>query len=90
MSKGERRRKRKRVRLLKNFIFSQISYIAIFAIVVSITERKEMSSDPLNFAVSNVVFEVIRYFLVLVIYEHLLLPMTSYLMSHAMLGRLEY
>ncbi|WCJ34134.1 Cation transporter HKT1 [Euphorbia peplus] len=51
--------KRKRGKLLENIIFSQLSYLAIFIILICITERKNMKQDPLNFTVLNVVVEVI-------------------------------
>lgn len=48
----------------KNFaeylIFSLRSYLAIFIIIVCITEKDKMNEDPLNFDVLNIIFEVIR------------------------------
>ncbi|KAJ3707869.1 hypothetical protein LUZ61_011574 [Rhynchospora tenuis] len=46
-------------RKLENLIFSQLAYLVIFVILICITERESMRTDPLNFNVSNVVFEVI-------------------------------
>nr|XP_043628498.1 sodium transporter HKT1-like [Erigeron canadensis] len=43
----------------ENLIFSQLSYLTIFIILVCITERKHMVKDPLNFNVLNIVIEVI-------------------------------
>ncbi|CAO2815732.1 unnamed protein product [Amaranthus hypochondriacus] len=45
--------------IIKNMVFSQLSYLSIFVIVICITERKSLKQDPLNFNVLNIVFEVI-------------------------------
>ncbi|XP_071729713.1 sodium transporter HKT1-like [Rutidosis leptorrhynchoides] len=44
---------------IENIIFSQLTYLVIFIILVCITERKQMIEDPLNFNVLNIVVEVI-------------------------------
>nr|XP_043622731.1 sodium transporter HKT1-like [Erigeron canadensis] len=54
----QRRRKSRRV-LLNNIVFSQLSYLVVFIILVCITERKKIKEDPLNFNVLNIVVEVI-------------------------------
>ncbi|XP_015577806.1 sodium transporter HKT1 [Ricinus communis] len=53
------RSKRWRGKLLENIIFSQLSYLVIFVILICITERHKMKQDPLNFNVLNIVLEVI-------------------------------
>ncbi|XP_050375359.1 sodium transporter HKT1-like [Argentina anserina] len=45
--------------LMESLIFSQLSYLTIFVILICITERHKMKEDPLNFNVLNVVTEVI-------------------------------
>ncbi|XP_047323489.1 cation transporter HKT8-like [Impatiens glandulifera] len=50
---------KKKRRAIENFIFSQLSYLVMFVILVCITERKKMKEDPLNFNVLSIVFEVI-------------------------------
>ncbi|KDP36066.1 hypothetical protein JCGZ_08710 [Jatropha curcas] len=56
MHENGRKRKRK---LLENIIFSQLSYLVIFVILICITERKKLKEDPLNFNALNIVLEVI-------------------------------
>ncbi|XP_062223944.1 cation transporter HKT1;3-like [Phragmites australis] len=51
--------KDKRRRLLENWIFSQLSYLAIFVMLICITEREAMTTDPLNFNVFSILFEVV-------------------------------
>ncbi|XP_010263413.1 PREDICTED: probable cation transporter HKT7 [Nelumbo nucifera] len=52
-------RMRRRESLLENLIFSQLSYLVMFIILICITERKKMKEDPLNFTVLNIIMEVI-------------------------------
>ncbi|XP_030474000.1 sodium transporter HKT1-like [Syzygium oleosum] len=57
---SKRREPRKSYKqLLENLKFSQLSYLAVFIVMVCITERKKMKEDPLNFNVLNIVVEVI-------------------------------
>ncbi|KAI3496322.1 hypothetical protein L1887_38679 [Cichorium endivia] len=46
-------------KVMENLIFSELSYLAIFIILVCITERKHIIQDSLNFNVLNIVVEVI-------------------------------
>ncbi|CAI0628036.1 unnamed protein product [Linum tenue] len=46
-------------RLLENVVVSQLSFLAIFVVLICITERHSMKEDPLNFSVFNIVLEVI-------------------------------
>lgn len=56
-SKAEKRYNRKR--LLEDWIFSQLSYLAIFIMLICITEREALTTDPLNFNVFSILFEVV-------------------------------
>ncbi|PWA59075.1 cation transporter HKT6 [Artemisia annua] len=56
---SDQRKKKSTRALLDNIIFSQLSYLVIFIILVCITERKKIKEDPLNFNVLNIVVEVI-------------------------------
>ncbi|KAL6189279.1 hypothetical protein ACLB2K_040668 [Fragaria x ananassa] len=58
----DQRRKKRRGKLMENLIFSQLSYLTVFIILVCITERKRLKEDPLNFNVLNIVLEVISTF----------------------------
>lgn len=52
--------KRKRKSAVECLVFSQLSYLAIFIILVCMTESKSLKEDPLNFNVLNITLEVIR------------------------------
>ncbi|KAI3754799.1 hypothetical protein L1987_54590 [Smallanthus sonchifolius] len=59
---GEETREQGRKRsskVMDNLIFSQLTYLVIFIILVCIIERKQMVNDPLNFNILNIVLEVI-------------------------------
>ncbi|XP_059285623.1 sodium transporter HKT1-like [Lycium ferocissimum] len=51
--------RRKGSNLVEIIMFSQLSYVVIFTILICITERDKMKNDPLNFSVLNIVFEVV-------------------------------
>uniref|UniRef100_A0A2P2N3I7 Cation transporter HKT7 n=1 Tax=Rhizophora mucronata TaxID=61149 RepID=A0A2P2N3I7_RHIMU len=40
-------------------LFSKLSYLVIFIILICITERDKMKKDPLNFSAFNITLEVI-------------------------------
>ncbi|KAF5178101.1 Cation transporter hkt8 [Thalictrum thalictroides] len=54
----EKRKKLKR-HFVENLLFSQLTYLVIFIILICITERKKMKDDPLNFTLLNIVVEVV-------------------------------
>ncbi|PWA83012.1 high-affinity K+ transporter 1 [Artemisia annua] len=51
---------KKSIKVLENLIFSQLTYLIVFIIIVCISESKQMADDPLNFNVLSIVVEVIR------------------------------
>ncbi|KAI3990321.1 hypothetical protein MKX01_037660 [Papaver californicum] len=58
----DRKRKQKRRRIIDNLLFSQLSYLVIFVIIICIMERKKLKDDPLNYNVLNITIEVISAF----------------------------
>nr|GMC65053.1 sodium transporter HKT1-like [Ipomoea batatas] len=51
--------RKKKARRVDNIIFSQLSYLVIFVVLICITEREKMKEDPLNFSVLSITLEVI-------------------------------
>ncbi|KAL7092462.1 hypothetical protein ACP275_12G166000 [Erythranthe tilingii] len=51
--------KKKRSDFWEQILFTQLGYITIFVILVCITEAESMKTDPLNFSVFAIVFEVV-------------------------------
>ncbi|TKY44504.1 Sodium transporter HKT1 [Spatholobus suberectus] len=51
--------KRNETSLVECLVFSQLSYLVIFIILICITESKSLKEDPLNFNVLNITLEVI-------------------------------
>lgn len=51
--------KYKRRSRCENWILSQLSYLAIFVLLICITEKEAMATDPLNFNIFSITFEVI-------------------------------
>ncbi|KAL8036563.1 hypothetical protein ABFX02_12G166800 [Erythranthe guttata] len=52
-------KKKRRGDFWEQILFTQLGYITIFVILVCITEAESMKTDPLNFSVFAIVFEVI-------------------------------
>lgn len=52
------KQKKRRGKIVKNLILSDLSYLAIFTIMICIIERDKMKEDPLNFSVINIIVEV--------------------------------
>ncbi|KAG1326848.1 Sodium transporter HKT1 [Cocos nucifera] len=50
---------KKSMGLLKSLAVSQLTHLAIFVILICISERKKIPEDPLNFSVFNIVIEVV-------------------------------
>ncbi|KAL2250950.1 sodium transporter HKT1 [Sesamum indicum] len=57
--KGEGEKWRKKKGLGEHIMFSQLTYLLIFVILICITERRKMKTDPLNFNVLSIVVEVV-------------------------------
>ncbi|XP_057447331.1 sodium transporter HKT1-like [Lotus japonicus] len=55
----ENNAKREEKSIVECLVFSQISYLVIFIILICITERESLKEDPLNFNVLNITLEVI-------------------------------
>ncbi|KAI3902601.1 hypothetical protein MKW92_017124 [Papaver armeniacum] len=55
----DQRKKRRRRALVDNLLFSQLSYLVMFIVLICIVERKKLKDDPLNFNVFNITIEVI-------------------------------
>ncbi|KAL3745908.1 hypothetical protein ACJRO7_014927 [Eucalyptus globulus] len=53
------RRDEPRRHLLTCLMFSQLSYLVIFIILICLTERENLKNDPLNFNVLNITIETI-------------------------------
>ncbi|CAA0821483.1 Sodium transporter HKT1 [Striga hermonthica] len=58
-SRGEKNTRSNCKGFLDNLIFSQLTYLFIFIFLICLTERHKMKTDPLNFNVLNIVFEVV-------------------------------
>jgi Trk-type K+ transport system membrane component len=53
--------KNQRKSLVQCLLFSPLSTLAIFVILICVSEREKLKKDPLNFNVLNITIEVVRY-----------------------------
>ncbi|MQL97680.1 hypothetical protein Taro_030367 [Colocasia esculenta] len=60
--KPDMERKKRSRSVMDNVILSQLSYLAIFVIILCIIERKKMVEDPVNFSLLNIIFEITRQY----------------------------
>ncbi|XP_015576583.1 sodium transporter HKT1 [Ricinus communis] len=54
-----RERKNEKKTLFQDLLFSQLSYLVIFIVLICVVEREKLKTDPLNFNVLNITLEVI-------------------------------
>ncbi|XP_071726927.1 cation transporter HKT1;3-like [Rutidosis leptorrhynchoides] len=50
---------KRRHKIVEDLMFSPLSYLVIFVILICITERKKIQEDPLNFNALSIVIEVV-------------------------------
>ncbi|XP_027073030.2 sodium transporter HKT1-like isoform X1 [Coffea arabica] len=55
----EKKTRAKRKNILDYLLFSQLTYLVLFVILICITEREKLKEDPLNFNLLSIVVEVI-------------------------------
>ncbi|KAI3969995.1 hypothetical protein MKW92_014117 [Papaver armeniacum] len=55
----QRKKRRLQRTLVDNLLFSQLSYLVMFIVLICIIEKKKLKDDPLNFNVFNITVEVI-------------------------------
>ncbi|KAK4414898.1 putative cation transporter HKT6 [Sesamum alatum] len=56
---AEKRPRKNKKGFGEHMMFSQLTYLLIFVILICITERRNMRTDPLNFNVLNIIVEVV-------------------------------
>nr|XP_043629827.1 sodium transporter HKT1-like [Erigeron canadensis] len=54
----ESKRSNQRRSFVDYLLFSRLSYLVIFIILICVSEKKKMHGDPINFSVLNIAFEV--------------------------------
>ncbi|XP_071740589.1 sodium transporter HKT1-like [Rutidosis leptorrhynchoides] len=56
--KENRQTREQKKSFVEYILFSQLTYLFIFTILICMSERRKMDADPINFSVLNIAFEV--------------------------------
>ncbi|RZC71902.1 hypothetical protein C5167_035070, partial [Papaver somniferum] len=69
----QRKKPRRQRRLVDNLLFSQLSSLVMFIVLICIIERKKLKDDPINFNVFSITIEVnIHLFISQIIFNYLI------------------